>query len=175
MTTTMLTVSIAAPLTKVCEALWLALATALYFFDKLNHLINQIRLLSGFFRCLSCGLGRGFNRFLNNLCSSFGSFLSCGSGSRLIFLYLRAANVAVDGVSGDFSLALRALLLILDGIDMSVDDVEVLLELLYIGYQLSDLSGGVNAEYLFLVGILTDIAELLVDFASYFGGGNLVL
>ena len=58
---------------------------------------------------------------------------------------------------------------------MSVDDVEVLLELLYIGYQLSDLSGGVNAEYLFLVGILTDIAELLVDFASDFGGSNLVL
>ena len=58
---------------------------------------------------------------------------------------------------------------------MSVDDVEVLLELLYIGYQLRDLSGGVNAEYLFLVGILTDIAELLVDFASDFGGSNLVL
>ena len=58
---------------------------------------------------------------------------------------------------------------------MSVDDIEVLLELLYIGYQLSDLSGGVNPEYLFLVGILTDIAELLVDFASDFGGGNLVL
>ena len=58
---------------------------------------------------------------------------------------------------------------------MSVDDVEVLLELLYIGYQLGYLSGGVNAEYLFLVGILTDIAELLVDFASDFGGSNLVL
>ena len=58
---------------------------------------------------------------------------------------------------------------------MSVDDVEVLLELLDVGNELSDFSGGINAEYLFFVGILTDIAELLVDLAADLGCGNLVL
>ena len=128
----------------------------------------------GLFRGLLSGSADGVDRLFHGLRHGFLHCLGSLVNRRFV-LELGAADVAVYGISGQLRVAVRTLLLILHGVDMSVDNVKVFLELLDFGDYLRDLRGGVNAEYLLLVGKLSEVSELLVDLAPDLGGGNLVL
>ena len=64
--------------------------------------------------------------------------------------------------------------MILNRVYVLVDNIEILLELLYFCDSLRYLCRGIRTEYFFFVGILTNIAKLFIDFASDFGSRDFV-